>query len=67
MSDYEQLGNDAERDADEMQERSKRLEAQIDRTRDDWERSKRDPMVPTADDPQAREEDVPPEADEGGG
>lgn len=37
-----------ERDLDEMQERSDRLGDDIDGTREDWERKKRDPKVPGA-------------------
>ena len=37
-----------ERDVEEMQERSDRLEEQIEDTREDWERKKRDSSVPGA-------------------
>ena len=37
-----------ERDVEEMQERSDRLEEQIEHTREDWERKKSDPGVPGA-------------------
>ena len=37
-----------ERDVEEMQERSDRLEEQIEDTREDWERKKRDSGVPGA-------------------
>jgi hypothetical protein len=66
MSDYEQQADAAARVAEAMKERSERLGARIDETRDDWERKKRDDSVPTADDPHAAENDVPAEADEGG-
>jgi hypothetical protein len=66
MSEYEQQADAAEREADDMEKRSERLGAQIHETREDWERKKRDDSIPTADDPHAAEEDLPPEADEGG-
>ena len=37
-----------ERNVEEMQERSDRLEEQIEDTREDWERKKRDASVPGA-------------------
>ena len=46
-----------EREAEEMQERSDRLEEQIEDTREDWERKKRDSSVPgAAGDPDRAEE-----------
>jgi hypothetical protein len=46
-----------ERDVEEMQERSDRLEKQIDDTREDWERKKSDSSVPgAAGDPDEAEE-----------
>ena len=46
-----------ERDVEEMQERSDRLEDQIEDTREDWERKKRDSGVPgAAGDPDRAEE-----------
>jgi hypothetical protein len=40
-----------ERDVAEMEERSERLEQEIEATRDDWERKRRDPSVPGAEPP----------------
>ena len=37
-----------ERDVEEMQERSDRLEERIENTREDWEQKKRDSSVPGA-------------------
>ena len=46
-----------ERDVEEMQERSDRLEEQIEDTREDWERKQRDSRVPgAAGDPEQAEE-----------
>jgi hypothetical protein len=46
-----------ERDVEEMQERSDRLEEEIEDTRDDWEHKKRDSKVPgAAGDPDRAEE-----------
>jgi hypothetical protein len=39
-----------ERDVEDMAERSERLEDQIEDTREDWERKKRDSSVPGAPD-----------------
>ena len=46
-----------ERDVEEMQQRSDRLEKRIEDTREDWERKKRDSSVPgAAGDPERAEE-----------
>jgi hypothetical protein len=42
------MSEQPEREADEMEERSERLEDDIDEAREDWERKKRDPSVPGA-------------------
>ena len=42
------MSEEPEREVEEMQERSDRLEQEIDDTRDDWERKKRDTRVPGA-------------------
>jgi predicted nucleic acid-binding Zn-ribbon protein len=48
---------DQEHELDEMEERSERLEDEIDDTREDWERKKRDSSVPgAAGDPDQAEE-----------
>jgi hypothetical protein len=53
-----------ERDVEEMEERSERLEQEIDEAREDWEAKKRDPSVPgAAGDPERSDQDVTPEAD----
>ncbi|MEA2281609.1 MAG: hypothetical protein QOK21_2216 [Solirubrobacteraceae bacterium] len=66
MSDYEGQADEVERELDDMERQSERLEGEIHETREDWERKKRDAWTPTADDPEAAAEDVPPEADEAG-
>jgi predicted nucleic acid-binding Zn-ribbon protein len=66
MSDYERQADDVERELDDMEHQSERLEGEIKDAREDWERKKRDSLTPSADDPGAADEDVPPEADEGG-
>lgn len=63
MSDYEQQADRAERELDDMQRRSKRLEEEIAETREEWERKQRDPQVPTAQPPAADEDGPPPEAE----
>jgi len=51
-----------ERDVEDMQERSDRLEEQIKDVREDWERKKRDSSVPgAAGDPERAEEGPQPE------
>ena len=46
-----------ERDLEDMEERSERLEEEIEDTREDWERKKRDSSVPgAAGDPERAEE-----------
>jgi hypothetical protein len=51
-----------ERDVEEMQERSDRLEDEINDVREDWERKKRDSSVPgAAGDPDRAEEGPKPE------
>jgi predicted nucleic acid-binding Zn-ribbon protein len=66
MSDYERQADDVERELDDMEHKSERLEDEIKGAREDWERKKNDSFMPSADDPEAAEEDVSPEADEGG-
>jgi hypothetical protein len=51
-----------EREADEMEERSERLEDEISDAREDWERKKSDSSVPgAAGDPERAEEGPQPE------
>jgi hypothetical protein len=55
---------DIDRDLKQMEERSERLEEEIDEARDDWEAKKRDPSVPSAaGDPAGAEREPPPETD----
>jgi hypothetical protein len=61
------MAENDDRRLEEMEERTRRLEEEIEAEREDWERKKRDPSVPgAAGDPQSAEEDVAPEADEPG-
>jgi hypothetical protein len=56
-----------DRELEDMEDRSERLEDEIEHAREDWERKQRDPSVPgAAGDPDRAEEELPPEADEGG-
>jgi hypothetical protein len=53
-----------ERAVEEMEERSEKLEQEIDDAREDWDAKKRDPAVPgAAGDPESADEDLAPEAD----
>jgi predicted nucleic acid-binding Zn-ribbon protein len=64
MTEDERHAEKLERELDDMEEQSRRLESEIDRTRQDWERKKHDSDVPgAAGDPDAAEEELPPEAD----
>jgi hypothetical protein len=54
--------NEPEHDVREMEERSDRLEQEIEDTREDWERKKRDSSVPgAAGDPERADEGPQPE------
>jgi hypothetical protein len=56
------MSEQPERDADEMEERSERLEDEISDAREDWERKKADSGVPgAAGDPERAEEGPEPE------
>ena len=58
MTEHEKTPDDLERDVEEMEERSERLEHEIEAARDDWEAKKRDPSVPgAAGDPERAEGD----------
>ena len=50
---HQRQGDDLDREADEMEERSERLEDEISDARKDWESKQADPAVPGAvdDDP----------------
>lgn len=62
--DHQEKADEAERELDEMQERADDLEHRVEETRSTWEARKQDPGVPGAGgDPEARDEDLPPEAD----
>ena len=64
MSEHDRQADRLERELDDMQEQSDRLGQEIEHTRDDWERKKRDSNVPgAAGDPDRAEEELPPEAD----
>ena len=56
------MSEQPEREIDEMQERADRLDDEIDKVREDWERKKRDPSIPgAAGDPERAEEGPQPE------
>jgi phage shock protein A len=63
MSDYEQQADAVERELDDMQRQSERLEGRIHDTREDWEHKKRDAWTPSADNPSEEGQQLPPEAD----
>jgi predicted nucleic acid-binding Zn-ribbon protein len=48
MAEHEDSAREPESELDDMQERSERLEDEIESAREDWERRKRDPSVPGA-------------------
>ena len=48
MTEHEDRARDLESELDEMEERSSKLEQEIEDARDDWERKKGDPSVPGA-------------------
>jgi hypothetical protein len=56
------VSENPERELDDMQERSDRLEEEIEGVREDWERKKSDPSVPgAAGDPERADEGPQPE------
>ncbi len=63
MTENDPRADDLERELDQMQERSDRLEEEIGDTREDWERKKADPAVPGAlPDDDDGDDEPPPEA-----
>jgi hypothetical protein len=65
MTENDRRAEDLEQELDKMQERTDRLEGEIDEARDDWERKKADPAVPGAqpdDQDHGDDEEPPPEA-----
>ena len=64
MSEHDEQADQVERELDDMEHQSERLEGEISDAREDWERKKRDPLVPTGETPDENEdEQPPPEAD----
>jgi predicted nucleic acid-binding Zn-ribbon protein len=62
MSEHQDRARELERDAEEMEERTERLEGEISDAREDWERKKADPSVPgAAGDPERAEKGPQPE------
>jgi flagellar motility protein MotE (MotC chaperone) len=53
------VSEEPERELDDMEERARRLEAETEKAREDWERRKQDPSVPgaTPDDGDDEDED----------
>jgi hypothetical protein len=63
MADHEKTAEALEREADDMEHRSKQVGEDIEAAREDWERKKADGSVPGAGgDPQRAEGGLPPEA-----
>jgi hypothetical protein len=64
MAEHDREADHIEHELTDMQERSQRLEDEIDDARADWERKKRDPDVPgAAGNPERAEEGPQPETD----
>jgi predicted nucleic acid-binding Zn-ribbon protein len=64
MTEHRDRADQVERELDDMEQQSERLEDEIDATREDWERKKRDDHVPgAAGEPEQAESDPGPEAD----
>ena len=64
MSEHERKAEELERELEQMEEQSARLEGEIEDARDDWESKKRDDSVPgAAGDPEQAEGGPPPEAE----
>jgi hypothetical protein len=58
------VSEEPEREVDEMQKRTDRLEDEIDDVREDWERKKRDSHIPgAAGDPERADQGPQPETD----
>ena len=58
---HQRQAEDLDREADEMEERSERLEDEISDARKDWESKQADPSVPGAVDEDSDSGDPPPE------
>lgn len=58
---HQRQADELERDLDEMEERSERLEDEISGARRDWEQKQADPSVPGAVDEDSESGDPPPE------
>ena len=58
---HRRQADELERDLDEMEERSERLEDEISGARKDWEQKQADPSVPGAVDEDSSSGDPPPE------
>jgi hypothetical protein len=56
-SEHEKKADELERELDDMQERSGKLEDEIEGAGEDWEQKKRDPGVPGAPEDGASDED----------
>ncbi len=58
---HQRQADELDRDLDEMEERSERLEDEISDARKDWEKKQADPSVPGAVDEDSDSGDPPPE------
>ena len=56
--EHRELADDLDHEADRMGERSEKLEAEIDDTRQEWESKQRDGSVPGAPPPEGQEGDL---------
>ena len=64
MSEHERIHEEAEREADDLEQRTEKLGEHVKETRDDWESKKSDVSVPGAKpDEDEESEGPPPEAD----
>ncbi len=59
--EHQRQADDLDREADEMEERSERLDDEISDARKDWESKQADPSVPGAVDEDSDSGDPPPE------
>ena len=58
MTEHDERAQDLERELDEMEERSERLDDEVSDAREDWQRKQADPSVPGAvGDPSPDEDD----------
>jgi hypothetical protein len=59
-TDPEKLADHLEDEAEDLEQRSKKLEKDTDEAAQEWERKRSDPNVPGAPEPSEKEQDAPP-------